>query len=144
MNAYRIKVELDVIAKDDETAIELAKNDINENDTEIQDIQIMWSEEYNQKGKIMSEEHKNCKYRFKGKSCEDCPLNCKLKRLQEENEELKKYQYTQEYLQSEIEKRQKALEEIRTFAKPIKENTCFGMYCGFVDWILETIDEVLK
>lgn len=33
--------------------------------------------------------------------------------LQKENEELKKYQYTQEYLQSEIEKRQKALEEIR-------------------------------
>lgn len=47
MNAYRIKVELDVIAKDDETAIELVKNDIKENDTEIQDIQIMWSEEYN-------------------------------------------------------------------------------------------------
>lgn len=35
------------------------------------------------------------------------------KRLQEENEELKKYQYTQEYLQNEIEKKQKALEEIR-------------------------------
>jgi len=47
MNAYRIKVELDVIAKDDESAIKLVKNDINENDTEIQDIQIMWSEEYN-------------------------------------------------------------------------------------------------
>ena len=37
----------------------------------------------------MSKEHKNCKYRFKGKSCEDCPLNCKSKRLQEENEKLK-------------------------------------------------------
>ena len=58
MNVYRIKVELDVIAKDDETAIELVKNDINENDTEIQDIQIIWSEEYNQKGKIMSETEK--------------------------------------------------------------------------------------
>lgn len=36
-----------------------------------------------------------------------------LEKLQKENEELKKYQYTQEYLQSEIGKRQKALEEIR-------------------------------
>lgn len=47
MNAYRIKVKLDVTVKDDETAIELVKNVINENDTEIQDIHIVWSEEYN-------------------------------------------------------------------------------------------------
>lgn len=47
MNAYRIKVELDVIAKDDETAIELVENDIKEVVTEIQNIQIVWSEEYN-------------------------------------------------------------------------------------------------
>lgn len=26
--------------------------------------------------------------------------------------------------------------------KPIKENTCFGMYCGAIDEILQICDEV--
>lgn len=120
----------------------------------------------------MSEEHKNCKYRFKGKSCEDCPLNCKLKRLQQEldikekmldkfmigsgetleklqkeNEELKKYQYTQEYLQSEIEKRQKALEEIRNKLKKYDANIGDTIIANPIQDCYDTyklINEVLK
>ena len=65
----------------------------------------------------MNEEHKNCKYRFKGKSCEDCPLNCKVKRLQEENEEVKEkkdeyYLRTLDY-EAKISYLIQALENIR-------------------------------
>lgn len=37
-----------------------------------------------------------------------------------------------------------ALEEIKEIVKPIKDNTCFGMNCGAVDWILNEINEVLN
>ena len=77
--------------------------------------------------------------------------NCyykQIKRLQEENEELKKYQYTQEDLQSEIEKRQKALEEIRDIAKEATNSKdCYiYMYAGrmYCEPILKKIDEVLN
>lgn len=51
-------------------------------------------------------------------------LQAKILRSQKENEELKKYQYTQEYLQNEIEKRQKALEEIREVINCSDKNDC--------------------
>ena len=35
-------------------------------------------------------------------------------------------------------------EKIRDIVKPIKDNTCFGMNCGAVDWILKEINEVLN
>ena len=46
MNSYEIKVILNVIAKDDETAIEKAHSDIKQNDTEIDSMQIISSEIY--------------------------------------------------------------------------------------------------
>lgn len=83
--------------------------------------------------------------------------NQQLKRLQEENEKLKENQCcpeTCEYIATEIirytnvcevnSKYKQALEKIRDIVKPIKDNTCFGMSCGAVDWILNEIDEVLK
>lgn len=98
--------------------------------------------------------------------------NQQLKRLQEENKELKdrntnlrlnlatydlpeikkvltdwrtgKLDKKFKKLQKENEKLKQALEEIKTFAKPIKENTCFGMYCGFVDFVLEQCKEALN
>lgn len=121
----------------------------------------------------MSEEHKNCKYRFKGKSCEDCPLNCKFKRLQEENEKLKIYiesnkQQVEEVetlvmdndrLQQEtenlkdiiyydVEKYKQALEEIRDIAKKATNSKdCYVyMYAGrmYCEPILKKINEVLN
>ena len=91
--------------------------------------------------------------------CKDNP-DCyfkQLKRLQEENEKLKENQCcpeTCEYIATEIirytnvcevnSKYKQALEKIRDIVKPIKDNTCFGMSCGAVDWILNEINEVLK
>ena len=87
------------------------------------------------------EEHKICKYRFKGKSCKDCPLNCKFKRLQEENKELKNRLKTLDdeefvYEVTEIEynnfkkmnKYKQALEEIRKEANRLlyEENPIYG------------------
>ena len=91
--------------------------------------------------------------------CKDNP-DCyfkQLKRLQEENEKLKENQCcpeTCEYIATEIirytnvcevnSKYKQALEKIRDIVKPIKDNTCFEMNCGAVDWILNEINEVLK
>ena len=33
--------------------------------------------------------------------------------------------------------------EIREIEEPIKKDSCFGMHCGAIDWILDTINEVL-
>lgn len=75
-------------------------------------------------------------------------INChfkQLKRLQKENNELKKLKCKfKEYCTCNIEKYRSALEEIRKIVEPIKENTCFGMNCGAVNWILNEIDEVLN
>ena len=46
MNIYRIQVTLDVIASDDELAKEKVYGDIKEETTEIQDVKILWNEEY--------------------------------------------------------------------------------------------------
>lgn len=86
--------------------------------------------------------------------------NCYFKQLQhlkQENEELKKYQYTQEYLQSEIEKRQQAIEEIREIAKEFLKDLCDdcgwhntdecnpeGYSCGEMKKIINKINEVLN
>lgn len=75
-------------------------------------------------------------------------LEYENKRLQEENEELKEQlEFSRTHkpvLDAERIKYKQALEEIRNIVKPIKENTCFGMYCGAVDWILDEINEALK
>lgn len=47
MNIYTVKVILNVIAKDDESAMEKVHNDIKENDTEVDCVQIISSEIYN-------------------------------------------------------------------------------------------------
>ena len=39
-------------------------------------------------------------------------------------------------------KLEKTLAEIKELAKPIQENTCFGMYCGAMDEILNIIKKV--
>lgn len=46
MNIYRIQVILDVIASDDELAVEKVKSDIKEEFTDLKDIKILWDEEY--------------------------------------------------------------------------------------------------
>lgn len=94
---------------------------------------------------------------WEGGSCADnkfCYFK-EYKRLQKENEKLKadlkgETEQCQKWYQLETDKHfqmlkyKQALEEIRNIAKPIKENTCFGMYCGAIDWILNEINEVLK
>lgn len=83
--------------------------------------------------------------------------NCyykQLQRLKQENEELKekinKFQWDNPYyilyenVVTQRDKYKQALEEIRNIVKPIKDNTCFGMNCGAVDWILDEINEVLN
>ena len=89
--------------------------------------------------------NKNCYYK-------------QLKRLKKENEELKKYQYEQEYLQREIEKRQKALEEIREIINNhikcfygsckdclyYKECDMQNVECDCSKYHIDKINEVLK
>lgn len=83
-----------------------------------------------------------CKYKFKnaekfnGKAyctchnelCEDiafcCDNNCQI------------------YEDFKLLKRaEQKLEEIKDIVVPIKKNTCFGQYCGAIDWILQIIED---
>jgi hypothetical protein len=88
-------------------------------------------------------------------SCENFSSNCYIKRLQEENEKLKEYikdlqvRKDKYYLktldyEAKISYLIQTLKEIRDIVKPIKENTCFGMNCGAIDWVLNEINEVLN
>lgn len=71
-------------------------------------------------------------------------FKAKIARLEQENKELKEENFNWEQINKLQEKYKSALEEIRTFAKPIKENSCFGLQCGFIDFVLETIREALN
>lgn len=75
-------------------------------------------------------------------------LNCifkQFKRKKQECEELKEKQKEllhdcnsckfHQYKQSELK-----LKEIKEIVVPIKENTCFGIHCGIINWILKIID----
>lgn len=73
----------------------------------------------------------------------DCCFK-QLKRKEQECEELKEKQKEllhdcnsckfHQYKQAELK-----LEEIKEIVVPIKENTCFGMHCGVINWILKII-----
>lgn len=85
----------------------------------------------------MSEEHKNCEYRFKGGSCEDCPLNCKFKRLEQENKKL---------IDNKFYKYKQALEEIRNKLKKYDANIGDTIIANPIQDCYDTyklIDEVL-
>lgn len=107
---------------------------------------------YRSKTKIqrLQEENNILKQTIKNKNFvaiaeENKELYEKNVQLKEENEELKKYQYTQEYLQSEIEKRQKALEEIREMLKKsmsLKSNA-YNHFIN-VEKAIDKINEVLN
>ena len=99
-----------------------------------------------------------CDYDWNCKDNNECKVKkifLELQRLKQENERLKEEKLyrgidrqfiedANDKLFYQAEKFRKALEEIRTFAKPIKENSCFGMQCGFIDFVLDTTNEVLK
>lgn len=77
--------------------------------------------------------------------CENC-----LK-LQAENDELKKYQYTQEYLQNEIEIRQQCLNWIEKYCMSIKndsfdekDGTQFAYYSGAKDAVNPILLNIIK
>lgn len=105
----------------------------------------------------MNEEHKNCKYRFKGKSCEDCPLNCKFKRLQEENIRLKKIKddfFKQaEISHQAVQDKNKIIEKLETVIQEIKnlaelegvlDENLKVFYPTNIQRILDEINEVLN
>lgn len=40
----------------------------------------------------------------------------------------------------QLKRAEQKLKGIKEIVVPIKENTCFGMHCGAIDWILQTIE----
>ena len=40
----------------------------------------------------------------------------------------------------QFKRAEQKLEKIKNIVVPIKENTCFGQYCGAIDWILKIIE----
>lgn len=43
-------------------------------------------------------------------------------------------------LYKQLKRAEQKLKGIKEIVVPIKENTCFGMHCGAIDWILQTIE----
>lgn len=91
---------------------------------------------------IACKEH-NTKRNF----CKNNP-NCYFKQLKHKEKEFKELKEKQkellhdcnsckfhQYKQAELK-----LEEIKEIVVPIKKNTCFGMHCGVINWILKIIE----
>lgn len=75
---------------------------------------------------------KDCYFKlFKRKEQECEELKEKIKELLHDCNSCKFHQYKQAELK---------LEEIKEIVVPIKENTCFGMHCGVINWILKIIE----
>ena len=84
--------------------------------------------------------------------CDGCPLwdnticICMGAKSYEDNAEIDK-QICNEHLATQfwvvsrqLKRAEQKLKGIKEIVVPIKENTCFGMHCGAIDWILQIIE----